>query len=42
VEKKKAEAVPESRVPDVVTPPKQGHTDNTDVPRTRPKRNSRW
>lgn len=42
VEKKKAEAVPESRTPDVVTPPKQNQTDNSDVPRTRPKRNSRW
>lgn len=43
VEKKKAEAVPESRVPDAVAPPnKPNQTENSDVPRTRPKRNSRW
>lgn len=42
VEKKKAEAVPESRAPEVVAPPKQNQTENSDVPRTRPKRNSRW
>jgi len=43
VEKKKAEAVPESSPSDGVTPPnKQIQMENSDGPRTRPKRNSRW
>ena len=44
VEKKKAEAVvPESKPQGEVTPPnKPIQTNDSDVPRTRPKRNSRW
>jgi len=38
VEKKRAEAVPES----MTSPDKPVQTENSDVPRTRPKRNSRW